>query len=363
MSHAKRGRMPKWCHACKSVVVCQQHREQSRLKSSVGYERQCRNCLQTWRARSPKASFCSNRCQNLFYGTRKTLNCAACGIQFDCTAREAAAGRQYCSRTCMLRVRRRPAKPCLECGKLFSTKPKKDPRKGKGLYCSKRCAGAARRAGKREGRWKEGQELRERRAKVKPSQRMYAAMQDAMRRQLKSIASLSKAMNSWRFCRECGGSLKQHATERTMFCSIRCAAQYQTDIPCACCGVLFVKQGVHGSNKALCFRCKRMARRRHRTHRNIASRARKHGVLREQYSRKELLERDGWECQLCGVALLRKWTYHKQTLIPHPRNATLDHIVAMACGGADAAWNIQACCFACNCRKSDSSQGQLRLRL
>jgi hypothetical protein len=327
------------------------------------HARTCVHCHREWQAKCARARYCSTRCQYLASGSRVILACQKCGDDFECRAMEVRAGRRFCSKKCMLDARRRTAKPCLECGKLFATKPKKDPRKGKGLYCSKRCAGAARRAGKRQGKWKEAQELRACRAKIKPSQKMYASMQKAMRSHMLAIVELWERMARYKPCKTCGGPLKDHANERTMFCSIQCAAEYKAEIKCACCCVPFVKRGVHGSSKALCLRCKRTAKRRHRNHRNIASRARKHGVLRERYSRKELLERDGWECQLCGVALLRRWTYHKQTLIPHPRNATLDHIVAMACGGADAAWNIQACCFACNCRKSDASKGQLRLKL
>ena len=252
---------------------------------------------------------------------------------------------------------------CLHCGSTVDRKLKKDKRKDRGDYCNRKCAGAARRAGKRSGRWKEAQELRACRAKVKPSQRMYAAMQEAMRKHLQSIANLYQALHDYRPCLNCGGPPKDHATERTRFCSIKCSAEYEWKCPCSSCGTPFSKRGVHGGGTALCIDCRAKARRQHRKYRSIASRAKKHGVATERYVRESLLERDGWQCQLCGVKLLRKWTYHKRTLIPHPKNATLDHIIPMACGGADAPWNIQACCFACNSKKSASSKGQLKLRL
>ena len=331
--------------------------------SQKRHARTCVHCQREWQAKCPTARHCSTRCQYLASGSRVILACPLCGSDFECKAMEVRAGRRFCSKACMLDARRRATKLCLECGGVFTPKLRKDPRKGKGLYCGKKCAGAARRAGKRDGRWKEAQELRACRAKVKPSQRMYAAMQEAMRKHLQSIANLYQALHDYRPCLNCGGPPKDHATERTRFCSIKCSAEYEWKCPCSSCGTSFSKRGVHGGGTALCIDCRAKARRQYRKYRNIASRAKKHGVATERYVRESLLERDGWQCQLCGAKLLRKWTYHKRTLIPHPKNATLDHIIAMAWGGADAPWNIQACCFACNSKKSASSKGQLRLRL
>lgn len=362
-SHARRGRMPKWCQSCKAQVAVEQHANRRRLRSSTGYARRCVYCAQEWLARSPKARYCSERCQYLASGGRVILTCERCGCDFECMALQANAGRRFCSKACTLDAKRRDFRPCLECGKPFAPKPKKDPRKGKGLYCSKRCAGAARRAGKRTGRWREAQELRACRAKIKPSQKMYAAVQQAMRRQWASIASLYAALNASRSCLHCGAWLSEKANKETLFCSIRCSAQYEWECSCSHCSTKFVKRGVHGSQRALCSACRLKAKREQHAHKSIASRARKFGVCRARYSRRQLLQRDGWACQLCGVALLRRWTINKHTFVPHPRNATLDHIVPMALGGDDAPWNIQACCFKCNCKKSSTSKGQLRLRL
>ncbi len=359
VSHALRGPAPKWCARCKSIVLLEQSRIKSRAKSDAGYLRQCQGCGDTWKARSPRAKFCSDRCQYIFYGTRKSLPCSQCGAQFDCTATAAAAGRQFCSKGCMLAARRRPAKPCLECGVMFTPKIPKDPRKGKGLYCSKRCAGAARRAGKREGRWREAHELRACRAKVKPSQRMYAAMQDAMRRQMESIASLWQTLLGQQWCEVCGRSCRQDQR----CCSHKCASKITHNRRCKHCRRTVVSTGF--LPKRVCRECKRKLRKKYkRVHsKGIRERALRYGVLREPYSRVELLQRDHWTCQLCNAQLLGKWTYNSRTLVPHPRNATLDHIMPMSRGGADAAWNIQACCLQCNGRKSAAAMGQLRLRL
>jgi 5-methylcytosine-specific restriction endonuclease McrA len=66
---------------------------------------------------------------------------------------------------------------------------------------------------------------------------------------------------------------------------------------------------------------------------------------------------------LCGHKLRRRWTYNKKSLVPHPRNATIDHIVPMSKGGADAQWNVQSCCLDCNGKKSATAKGQLRFRM
>lgn len=327
------------------------------------HARTCVHCHREWQAKDARARYCSTRCQYLASGSRVMLACQSCGRDFECKAMEMRAGRRFCSRECMLGVRRRPTKPCPECGTAFAPRRRTDTSKGKGIYCSKKCAGAARRAGKRDGRWKEAAELRACRAKIKPSQKMYAAIQDSMRKHMEGIARLYRLLNSYRPCLHCGGPLKEHATDNTKFCSIACSARYEWQCQCSHCGQSFPKRGVHGSTKSSCAACKAKAKRHYRKYNNIAKRAIKHGVERVKYSRTELLDRDHWACQLCGVTLLRSWKYHKHTLIPHPRNATIDHIVSMANGGADAPWNIQACCFRCNTRKSKKNKGQLRFTL
>lgn len=236
------------------------------------------------------------------------------------------------------------------------------------VYCGRACYNADKKDGVIE--WdKAGQVLgsiRRQRAQGRklPSQTMYAAIQSAMQKHMLEIKLLWQKMNAWRPCLHCGGPLKQHATESTMFCSIPCASEHQHEVSCDECGDLFLRNGVQGK-ATLCTKCKRKkaASAKRSLGKNIAKRAIRFGVERVPYRRNDLLERDCWTCQLCNVRLLRKWTYHKDTLIPHPQNATLDHIVAMANGGADAPWNIQACCLRCNGMKSSRNKGQLRLHI
>jgi len=362
-SHCQRGRMSKWCCSCKSLVRAEQHRAQRKTKSDLGHKQQCVHCGKHWLSRHPKARYCSTRCQHLASGSRVVLACQACGKDFDCSAAEMKAGRHFCSKSCMLNARRNPPRTCLGCGISFFAKVHTDPRKGKGQYCSKKCAGKARRDGRRAGRWAEGVQKWLCRARVKPSQRMYAAMRDAMRRHMDSIDSLWRAMREWRPCLHCGGPLKKHATGLTRFCSIKCCSLYEHESACCECGNVFSVTGAQGK-ASLCGKCRKRKNRIYRNQhgRNIRKRAIKYGVLRVKYRRRELLDRDKWLCQLCGVQLNKKWKTNGVNRVPHSCNATLDHIVPMCVGGDDAPWNIQACCFRCNSRKSKSSKGQLRLR-
>jgi 5-methylcytosine-specific restriction endonuclease McrA len=48
---------------------------------------------------------------------------------------------------------------------------------------------------------------------------------------------------------------------------------------------------------------------------------------------------------------------------PHPRSPTIDHIVAMSCGGGHVPHNVQLSCWSCNVAKGARRIGQLRLAI
>lgn len=75
-------------------------------------------------------------------------------------------------------------------------------------------------------------------------------------------------------------------------------------------------------------------------------RARLAGVMHEPYERIAVYERDGWVCQLCGGSIDRQASVRS-------RKATIDHIIPIAKGGADAFDNVQAAHLGCNARKRD----------
>jgi|LakMenEpi03Aug12_release.lakeMendotaPanAssembly.Ray.scaffolds.fasta_scaffold272655_1 hypothetical protein len=91
------------------------------------------------------------------------------------------------------------------------------------------------------------------------------------------------------------------------------------------------------------------------------SRAILYGVPYTHVSRRMVFERDGWRCQLCGHAVLRKAKRHKVTGRLHPRTASLDHIIPMVRGGPHVEQNCQCACLSCNVRKNAKLIGQMRL--
>jgi 5-methylcytosine-specific restriction endonuclease McrA len=86
-------------------------------------------------------------------------------------------------------------------------------------------------------------------------------------------------------------------------------------------------------------------------------RALRHGANAERINPMEILERDGWRCQICGVSTpkSRRGTLH--------RNAPeVDHIIPLSRGGEHRGNNLQCACRACNGMKSNRTVvGQMGL--
>jgi len=88
----------------------------------------------------------------------------------------------------------------------------------------------------------------------------------------------------------------------------------------------------------------------------------KYGCHYESFPAKSILHRDNWTCQICQCDLLPKWTKIDGSEKPHPRSPTIDHIVPLSYGPAGPGHrpdNVQAACWACNIKKSDSFAGPL----
>ena len=91
--------------------------------------------------------------------------------------------------------------------------------------------------------------------------------------------------------------------------------------------------------------------------RNTSHKARceRFGVPYEPIRRASVFEAAGWRCALCGCDLLRKFA--KSDGQVDPRSPTIDCIIPLAAGPGSPGYvygNVQACCHACNVRKSDS---------
>lgn len=66
--------------------------------------------------------------------------------------------------------------------------------------------------------------------------------------------------------------------------------------------------------------------------------------------KKNVIDRDNWVCQLCGKKI------DPQFIDPHPKAATVDHIVPKSQGGTHYADNLQAAHYGCNQAKQNKLQ-------
>ena len=159
------------------------------------------------------------------------------------------------------------------------------------------------------------------------------------------------------------------ARKGRVYCSIECSkelarrkesARLQEEISarplghCKRCGNEFVST----NGREYCSkRCLLRDERQRRGPGNARRRARKAGVAYEPVNVIEVMDRDGWKCQICG----------KQT--PRARRGTrysnapeIDHRIPLALGGPHVRTNLQCACRQCNREKGYASEvGQLPL--
>lgn len=84
-------------------------------------------------------------------------------------------------------------------------------------------------------------------------------------------------------------------------------------------------------------------------------RARLASAVSESIAAKDIFDRDGWRCGICGEKVDKRLKW------PAPRSASLDHIVPISAGGTHVRSNVQCAHLGCNSRKRDGAGGQLRL--
>lgn len=88
---------------------------------------------------------------------------------------------------------------------------------------------------------------------------------------------------------------------------------------------------------------------------NHKARCRRFGVPYEPVDRDRVFRDAEWKCAICGCEMLRQHTVIDGRL--DPRSPTIDCIIPLAAGPGTPGYvegNVQACCHACNVRKSDS---------
>lgn len=132
-------------------------------------------------------------------------------------------------------------------------------------------------------------------------------------------------------------------------CAVACVPQRKfVGGFCLECGESFIACQDRGDRFCSVLCGKRYGRRQRR--------ARKIAAFVEPVYRRRVFERDGWRCQLC------KRLVSKTASVPHPRAATIDHIVPLAEGGEHAMANVHTAHFMCNSQKGAQARDeQLRL--
>ena len=305
---------------------CRRRKEQLRKKD---IEQRCESCDSTFFC-PYKKRFCSNRCRS---GGRGAVwgdprPCERCGVPF-----KGKKGQRFCSRPCSKSA---PKYCCLCCGVEFKKKRYKSGAYScQTKYCSRECAFEARR-------------------------RKLPAAQ----RPLEVAGRLAGWFLSWgddvwpviTRCRDCGCQLRtaRHGERVRTVCQA-CSAPPRKCVKCWCAASKYSPYCEQCAERSKS-EAKKRARKKRRWHQNVRKRCRRYGAPYAPVSRKKILDRDKWKCQICGVKLLPKYTKMLGTNSPHPRCPTVDHIIPICLGKASPGHvesNLQAACWECNCLKSD----------
>lgn len=75
----------------------------------------------------------------------------------------------------------------------------------------------------------------------------------------------------------------------------------------------------------------------------------------ERFTIRQVAERDGWRCHLCGRRV------PDQVWSGHPLDATVDHLLPLSAGGGDTLANVKLAHFKCNTRRGVGGVVQLTM--
>lgn len=147
-------------------------------------------------------------------------------------------------------------------------------------------------------------------------------------------------------CEHCEEDKQLQEARRKMARFFNALAQARTPKICAACGGEFFSP--YSNQKYCSSRCKHKGQVRKGSYR---ARCRKYGVFYDpSVNRTAVIKRDGGVCQICGKMCDpndHRWGSSG------PDYPTLDHIIALANGGAHTWGNVQCACGMCNSKKRD----------
>lgn len=298
------------------------------FSEAKGEQGECRICLQDFkrrRGRGQPAVYCSAECRHLSRTVQKL--CPVCEEPFFGLPRN---GTKFCSHRCSVKSQRNAAtKTCLHCEKRFIKK--KNPNKG--MYCSRDCAFARRKA----------------RSRPKPPRCVRVARPPARTNRLGRQVQ----------CETCGsGFIKEQSNQR--YCRLECRPTFRPAwirelCNCLRCGVAF--NPLIRRQRYCAKRCSQLAHNKiyRQTERGRARVAEHKRRRQEQLVETEIerinpldvFERDNWTCWLCRLPVDRTQQH------PEPLAPTVDHVIPISRGGPHTMGNVRCAHSRCNLRKSD----------
>lgn len=130
-------------------------------------------------------------------------------------------------------------------------------------------------------------------------------------------------------------------------------------VKCADCDTMFdPSPSGRGPNRQ---RCEEHVKRRKRElirARDMVNRAKGWGVETELVIAREVFERDGWTCHLCGEAIPKRLrTTRVLGGTYEPLSPVIDHVIPLSKGGPHTMENCRAAHWTCNARKFNIEQG------
>lgn len=327
-------------HRGRTKRICSRECERKRDSARKPKEKEglCVSCGAVFLSKYQR-QFCSKRCQHGGRGEvhGDFVSCEACGKPFRQSCRE----KRFCSRKCF-----KPAKEytCLNCGKQFCRKRYKSGAYSiQTKYCTRECAFEARRL-------------------KKPCAQRPKEIAGRLARWFLSWGDDQWPLTSK--CRVCGDifTAQAHAGADRFDACYSCRRRIATICKnCVDCGCELTPGILRRCDPCRQKRRKEIRRAEKRRRRKAGGgegsyrqRCKKYGAPYTKVSRKAVLDRDRWKCQLCGNALLRSHTTLFGTRTPHPRSPTLDHIVPLSFGPTSPGHvfdNCQAACWGCNCER------------
>ena len=326
------------------------------------------------RDKNTKSGFCKvcRECRGYKFGDIQRITGQTLCIVFGCEGK--AIKKNYCNKHYQkwrkygdplhngLPVKYQPApRKCSRCGKWFTPKTEQETRPKQ--YCSVKCSKSAMYLNRKNKPSKIGGKcpvcgktfiVEPSRREVYCSYRCYLAGMEIQKRET--------ALSNTRTCAVCAVEfLARTDRDSNIYCSVNCWTKGSAGV-CDLCGKEFVGPltrrycSKHCRDKDYWEHTGKYKNRLHQHERRAA--------IKEAVSEKidciRVFERDNWCCQICGEKVNPDIKY------PHPKCATVDHIIPIKKGGNHTYDNVQLAHLTCNNRKSDrnimpNKHGQLML--